>query len=159
MLTSNEKQIGAALGRIPSGCAIRTAEHGGWSTGTLVSWFQQVAFEPPSLSVVLRRNRPIGTLIDGCGRFVLNLIGPDVTELFKHFGKGFAQAQPSFEGIATTPSEYGPQLNDAIASLGCTVIAKHPSGDHELYIAKVEAAHANDDSQPYVHLRKTGFSY
>jgi flavin reductase (DIM6/NTAB) family NADH-FMN oxidoreductase RutF len=35
-----------------------------------------------------------------------------------------------------------PVLVDAIASLECTVVDVHPAGDHDLYLARVDAARA-----------------
>jgi flavin reductase (DIM6/NTAB) family NADH-FMN oxidoreductase RutF len=35
-----------------------------------------------------------------------------------------------------------PLLQDAIASLECTIVDVHPAGDHDLYIARVDAASA-----------------
>lgn len=153
------EHIGAALGRIPSGCCILTARHGERTTGMLASWVQQASFEPPMVTVCVKRGRPIQQLVDGSKRFVLNVIADDPTAMFKHFGKGFALEDNAFDGLATTATEHGPALNACIAHLACEVRERVAAGDHDVYIAEVVSADAPAGAKPYVHLRKSGLSY
>lgn len=163
----DRNRIGAAIGRIPSGCSILTAEHAGRSTGLLVSWVQQAAFEPPSIIVCVKRGRPITQVIDASQRFMLNVIGEDPSAMFRHFGRGFTLDEDAFAGLQTTPSEFGPKLalergeeiNGCIAHLGCQVIQRIAVGDHDLYVAEVVAAASINGAKPYTHLRTTGLSY
>jgi len=151
--------VGAAVAMIPSGCSILTVTHKHRSTGMLVSWVQQVSFEPLLLCVCVKRGRPAQELIDAAGRFVLNVVGDDPSAMFKHFGKGFSLDEEAFDGVATQHSEYGPVLTDCVAHLGCAVTQKVAAGDHDLYIVTVEAGRATEGAKPYVHLRKSGLSY
>ncbi len=156
---SSKEQIGAALGRIPSGACIATAAHQGESNGMLASWIQQVGFEPPMVSLAVKKGRPIEPLIDGSSGFVLNVLGEGDTALFKHFGKGFAAGADAFAGIDCEPTPSGPGLTGAIARLECKVTAKHPAGDHNVYFGEVIGAVADDQAKPYIHVRSTGLSY
>ena len=151
--------IGLAIGRIPSGCSILTVQHAGRSTGMLVSWVQQVAFNPPSVCVGVKQGRPAAMLIEGSKRFVLNVVGEDPKPMFKRFGKGFSLEQDAFAGLPTEPSEFGPIITECIAQLGCRVTQKVTVGDHDLYIAEVCNARAPSGAKPYVHLRNNGLSY
>jgi hypothetical protein len=58
---SIEKPLGddwaRALGRIPSGLFILTARFEDQSTGMLASWVQQVSFDPPLVSVAVKKGR------------------------------------------------------------------------------------------------------
>ncbi|MEK7711105.1 MAG: flavin reductase family protein [Planctomycetota bacterium] len=167
VLSGERSGIGAAIGRIPSGCAILTVEHGGRSTGVLVSWVQQASFEPLSVTVGIRKGRPATELIDGSQRFLLNLIGEDPAAMFRHFGRGFSLDEDAFHGLQTKPTEYGPMLalersegiQACIAHLGCRVTRKIAIGDHDLYVAEVVAAASVNGAKPYTHLRSTGLSY
>jgi len=156
---SNRDDIGAALGRIPSGCSILTTQHEGRSTGVLVSWVQQAAFEPPSLTVCLRQGRPAVDLIQESDRFLLNIIGQDSVPVFRHFGKGFTIQEDAFAGLEVDENEFGPLLPLGIAHLGCTVSKSLDVGDHRLFLAEVKWGRAATDAKPYTHLRKNGFSY
>jgi len=158
-LNSDRDSIGAAIGRIPSGCAILTAAHAGRSTGVLVSWVQQAAFEPPSVSVCLKKGRPVEPLIQGSGRFLLNLLGQDPTAMFRHFARGFGLDEDAFAGLQTEATDFGPLLEGCIAHLGCEVTNRLSAGDHDLYVARVAAGRAIPGATPYTHVRKSGFSY
>lgn len=158
-MTYDLPAIGSAIAKIPSGCAILTVQHDGHATGVLVSWVQQAAFEPPCITVGLKRGRPALELIDAAGRFVLNVIGDEPAPMFKHFGRGFTLDQDAFVGLQHKPSEFGPILGACIAHLGCRVLDRLTVGDHELYAAEVAAAGPSADGKPYVHLRKSGLSY
>lgn len=158
-LQPDAAEIAAAIARIPSGCSILTVAHDGVRTGVLVSWVQQAAFEPLCITVCLKRGRPAGPLIDGAGRFLLNVVGEDPTALFKHFGKGFTLQEDAFAGLALELTDFGPLLTDCHAQLGCRVLQKVPVGDHDLYVAEVTAARLAQPFKPYVHLRKTAAYY
>lgn len=152
--------IGASLGRIASGCAILTVEYAGRSTGVLVSWFQQASFEPPSVSVALRKGRPGAELVEQSGRFLLNIVSSNHTPMFRHFGRGFTLDEDAFAGLATTQTGYGRLILECMAHLGCKLIQKVVVGDHDLYIAQVESATQPSGGQtPYLHTRTNGFSY
>lgn len=147
------------MGKIPSGCAILTAQSRDHSTGVLVSWFQQVNFDLPMISVCLKSGRPAGQLVDESRRFLLNLIGDEPAAMFKHFGRGFALGEDAFAGLAISATAYGPALPACIAALACEVKECVVCGDHLLYVAHVVSGSMVENSKPYVHLRKSGMTY
>ena len=158
-LRQERSAVGEALGRIASGCFILTVQDERRSTGVLVSWVQQAAFEPPMVTVCLRSGRPAGALVEASGRFLLNVIGADPKPMFKHFGKGFSLDQDAFAGLTIEPTSYGPLISGCPAHLACRVIQNVRAGDHDLYVAEVEAGRVDESAQPYTHLRANGFSY
>lgn len=158
-MKTDRNSIGAAIGRIPSGCSILTVQHEGRATGVLVSWVQQASLEPLCVSVCLKSGRPAAELIDVAGKFLLNIVGEDTKAMFRHFGRGFALDEDAFSGLATEPTAFGPRLAPCIAHLGCQVIQTVSVGDHDLYIAEVLAAEADAGLKPYIHLRSTGLNY
>jgi flavin reductase (DIM6/NTAB) family NADH-FMN oxidoreductase RutF len=153
------KGIAAAIGRIPSGCAILTAKTASRRTGMLASWIQQAAFEPPMISVAVRKGRFIESLIDESGAFVVNLLGDSPAAMFKHFGKGFGPDDDAFAGLPVTDHAAGVIIPGRIAWLACGVRARHDAGDHWLYLGEIIEAEAQEAAMPYVHLRKNGLSY
>ncbi len=158
-MREDQETIGAAIGRIPSGCAILTAAHNGLATGMLVSWVQQASFDPPLVTVCLKEGRPAAGLIDRSGHFLLNLVGDDHTEMFKHYGKGYCLEDDAFEGMTVRETCFGPLLESCIAHLGCDVRDTLAVGDHKLYVGEVVAGGVVEDARPYTHLRKNGMSY
>jgi flavin reductase (DIM6/NTAB) family NADH-FMN oxidoreductase RutF len=156
----DKQSIGRAIGRIPSGCMIVTAQHGGQSTGLLASWVQQSSFEPPAVTVCIKPTRPIAELIDGSRRFVINVIGEGTAvKLMRQFGRGFAPGENAFEGLEIESSDYGPVLSECVAHLGCRLTNKICGGDHDIYIGEIEAGDGNDNARPFVHVRTSGLSY
>lgn len=147
-----------AIGRIPSGCAILTAGDAVTGTALLASWMQQCSFDPPAVSVCVKKGRPVEAVIDDTGGFVLNIVGENTGPMFKHFGKGFAPAEPAFEGLSVEADPNGVILADAIAHVSCCVADKFDAGDHWLYVGRVATGRATD-AKPYVHLRKSGLDY
>jgi len=153
------QRIGKALGMIPSGCGILTVTDGDFRTGMLTSWIQQAGFDPPAVSIAVKKGRPIEPLIDRTGRFVLNLIGEDPRAMFRHFGRGFEPDEDAFAGLKISTQDGGVALEDAIAILSCRVAGKFDAGDHWLYVGRVENATTRDGARSYVHLRKSGLTY
>lgn len=153
------EHVGAALARLPSGCSILTVEHGRVSTGVLVSWVQQASFDPPMLTVCLRKGRPAEQLLDSARRFLLNVIGEGDTTLLRHFSRGYSLEENAFDGIHTRSTAFGPAIDGSIASLGCDVECQIAAGDHTLYVAGVRAAAAVQGTRPLIHIRKSGLSY
>jgi len=159
MSTLDLDSIGKGLALLPSGCCILTACGPGRKTGMLASWVQQAAFDPPMVSVAVKRGRPIEELIHQSSRFVLNVLGEDPKPLFRHFGAGFGLEQDAFAGLAHLETGYGVELEAAAGTLSCMVTHVTSAGDHNLYLGQVAEAKAKPGARPYVHVRKNGLSY
>lgn len=158
-MESSPDRIPAAIGRIPSGCFILTAEHAGRSTGVLASWVQQTSFDPPLVTAALRPGRPIVELIEGSRGFVINVIGDPPTAMFKQFGKGFTLEQDAFVGVAIEQTSSGPRILSCPAYLVCRLRDRVSAGDHDLFVGEVIGGDGDPAVRPYVHLRGNGLSY
>jgi flavin reductase (DIM6/NTAB) family NADH-FMN oxidoreductase RutF len=155
-----KKQLGAALGRVPSGLFILTARRGTAETGILTSWVQQCAFEPPCISVAIRRDRAIAQWLSSDSPFTLNVLDDSQTDMIVHFGRGFAPEEPAFEGLDVDRDSGGaPVLKEALACLECRVIGRCETGDHDLFLGRVVAGRVLNDGHPMIHVRKSGFHY
>lgn len=155
------KPLAAALGRVPSGLFIVTARRGEAETGLLASWVQQCSFDPPQVSMCLRRGREMNAWLEVGSAFTVNILEDDGgTDLIVRFGRGFGLDEPAFEGLdVERPDGAAPVLRDALAYLACRVVARHPAGDHELFIGLVTAGAMLGDGKPMVHVRKSGLHY
>lgn len=154
------KLLAAALGRIPSGLFILTVRNGDAETGMLGSWVQQCSFDPPQLSVALRRERDVNAWLTPGAAFTVNILDDSQTDMVAHFGRGFALDEPAFTGLEVErPGGAPPVLSEALAYLECRVAARHPAGDHDLLIARVVAGRVLSDGKPLVHVRRSGLHY
>jgi flavin reductase (DIM6/NTAB) family NADH-FMN oxidoreductase RutF len=152
--------LAAALGRIPSGLFVLTARQGDHETGMLASWVQQCSFDPPRISVAVRKGRYLLDWLPDGAFFVLNVIPEGGKALIARFGKGFEPGEAAFEGLEVlreggTP----PVLLASHAYLVCRVTAHLDAGDHVLVIGHVTAGAVPNPGGPIVHVRKSGLRY
>lgn len=155
-----DKHLGAALGRIPSGLFILTVKKGDIETGLLASWVQQCSFAPPMVSVAIQPSRAVAQYLTEDGPFTLNLLEDGQTDMIAHFGKGFAPGEDAFHDLdIERGGPGGPVLKEALAVLECQVRTRVRGGDHDLILAEVTTGRLLDEGRPMVHVRKNGFHY
>ena len=159
-LPEQTKQLTAALGRIPSGLFIITARQGEAETGMLASWVQQCSFQPPQVSVAIKRGREVLGWLTVGSTFTLNILDASQTDMIGHFGRGFALNEPAFGGLEIERPDGGaPVLSEVLAYLECRVVSSCPAGDHDLLIAQVMRGRVLGEGQPMIHVRKSGIHY
>ena len=155
-----ERQLAAALGRVPSGLFVVTLKRAEIETGMLASWVQQCSFAPPQISLAVQRERPIAALLMAGSAFTLNILDESQTDMIVHFGRGFELNEAAFAGLEVLRGESnGPILNEALAYLTCEVAGRCAAGDHDLVIAKVTAGRVLGEGHPMIHIRKSGMHY
>jgi len=157
-------QLAPILGRVPSGVFILVAgDANGRTTGLLTSWIQQASFEPPQVTVAVNRSRYLNDWLTDGAAVTINQIAKGDSSLFRHFGKGFDPDADAFAGLETVPGENGlPLLTSALSSLEGNVAGRMSAGDHEILLVTLTRAIAHRDPaefEPYVHIRRNGFSY
>jgi flavin reductase (DIM6/NTAB) family NADH-FMN oxidoreductase RutF len=154
------KALAAAVGRSPSGLFVVTARNGRAETGMLASWVQQCSFDPPQVSVAVRRDREVIAWLTPGAPLTVNILDATQTDMIVHFGRGFPLGAPAFEGLdVERPDGAPPVLSDALAYLDCRVAERLPAGDHDLFIARVVGGRVLSEGQPMVHVRKSGLHY
>ncbi|MCG3125743.1 MAG: Diflavin flavoprotein A 1 [Phycisphaerae bacterium] len=157
--------LAAALARIPSGLFVLTLPcpgEAGEPAGPgplLVSFVQQVGFEPPRIVVALRKDRPIAAALRARDGFVLNVLGQEDGGLLKRFASSRLDPGTAFDGLNVERRAAGVVLCDAVAALECRVADSFDGGDHRLVVADVVAGVRLSDRAPYVHIRRDGLSY
>ena len=158
--TDPHKSLGAALGRIPSGVYVLTVARDQVETGMLASWVQQCSFQPPLITFVVQRGRPIAELLPKGAIFTVNILEAAQTDMIAHFGKGFTLQDDAFKELEIQRVvPHGPILSEALGYLFGKVLNRTLVGDHDLYLAELTAGGLLDDGQPMVHIRKNGFHY
>jgi flavin reductase (DIM6/NTAB) family NADH-FMN oxidoreductase RutF len=158
---SKARSFDPVLGRVPSGIFVLTIGTRQRATGMLASWVMQAGFDPPMVSVAVKRGRYICDWITEGQPFVLNLVGEGQKKFLRHFSKGFEPGAPAFEGLTIGHCARGvPILCDALGHLECEPQQHVDSGDHRIFLAKVargKLIHA--ELGPMVHVRKSGAKY
>ena len=153
--------LNKALGKVTSGLYILTAIENDQPMVVLVSWAQQAAFNPPSVSVALTKDRGGREIIERTKRFALAIIPQDDLSLMKKYARGVKPGQPPFEGIETilTPSGLSVPAG-ALAWLDCSLTSICDFGaDHDLFLATVTAGAVLREGAAYAHQRNSGMRY
>lgn len=153
--------IGKALGRVPSGLFVLSARDGDAQVAVLVSWAQQAAFSPPSVSVAVTKDRAGREVIERTKRFALAVIPQDDLSLMKKYARGIKPGEDPFAGIDLTTTPGGLSVPaKALAWIDCTLASVCDFGaDHDLLLATVTAGGMLRDGDAYAHQRKNGFRY
>jgi flavin reductase (DIM6/NTAB) family NADH-FMN oxidoreductase RutF len=153
--------IAAALGAIPGGVFILTAEHEDRRAGMLASWVQQVCFEPPMVMVAVAKGRPIMPLISESRQFGLCQLSDKDKLLRRKFSGGTEPGDDPFLGFELAPTTLHnlPILKNCLAHLECE-LACHMDveGDHDLFVGVVRGA-ARRPGAPEIRLRESGMEY
>jgi flavin reductase (DIM6/NTAB) family NADH-FMN oxidoreductase RutF len=154
------KQLQAALGRIVSGMYVVTARREREETGMLASWVQQCSFDPPLVSVALKKGREIASWLPEGAPFVVNILDDTQTDMLIHFGRGFSEKEDAFANVEVERVDGSPPIiKDALAFLDCRVTGRCSTGDHELIIGQVVSGRLLGEGHPMVHVRKSGAHY
>ncbi len=151
----------AALGRIPSGLFVLTARHGDRETGMLASWVQQCSFDPPQVSVAVRKGRYLLDWLTADAAFAVNVLAEGQKSLVAHFGKGFDPGEPAFDGLEVRrDATAAPVLTAAHAYLDCRVAGRSDAGgDHVIVFGRVVGGAVQHDARPATHVRRSGTHY
>jgi flavin reductase (DIM6/NTAB) family NADH-FMN oxidoreductase RutF len=148
------------LGRIPSGLFIVTLRHDDAEAAMLASWVQQCSFDPPLLSVAVKKGRDVGAWLTEATAFAINILAEGQSSTVSHFAQGRTLRDPPFDLAGVERAATGPPvLSEALAVLHCEVITNYPTGDHQLFIARICAGMLRGEGRPWVHIRKNGLSY
>jgi flavin reductase (DIM6/NTAB) family NADH-FMN oxidoreductase RutF len=161
---SLREKLAPILGRVPSGVFILVAgDDAGRQTGLLASWLQQASFDPPQVTVAVNKSRYLVDWLQMNSPVTINQIPKGESSLFKHFGKGFEPDADAFQGVDTIPGQSAlPLLKVAMTSLEGFVTNRMDAGDHVIFLVTLTNAVAHRElaeSEPFIHIRKNGFSY
>jgi len=137
------------MGHFVTGVTVVTTLEGERPQGITVNALSSVSLDPPLVMVALDRRRHITPIVRAAGRFAVNVLGEGQQALSDCFaGAPVRPDRDEFCGAAWRPGERGmPILEGAIASLECEVVGTYSAGDHDLFIARVEAL-TNEELHP-----------
>jgi len=156
----NKKEVGKALGRIPSGLFVVTARHQDREDAVLASWVNQCSFDPPAVTVALALARPARLLVEASQAFIVNVLGTESNNLMKHFFKALVPGASIFDGLKVAKGFHDIRiLRDAVACVECKLRDQTTFGDHVLYIGEIVSGKMLKGGDPYFHVRDNGFNY
>ena len=154
----NEKYKQQSLRMFSYGVYILSSVNKGEYCVSTITWASQASFEPPMISVCIKRNSASYEIVKKRGEFILHLLGDSQKELASTFFKPTIFENEKLNGQEFSLENNLPLLKDVPAYIQCKVVEILENGDHPLFLAEVVDAKINNDSNP-LELRKTGWTY
>jgi len=154
----NEKYRQRSLRMLSYGVYILSSVNEGEYCVSTITWVSQASFEPPMISVCIKRNSASYEIVKKRGEFILHLLGDNQKELASTFFKPTIFENEKLNGQEFSLENNLPLLKDIPAYIQCKVVEILENGDHPLFLAEVVDAKINNDSDP-LELRKTGWTY
>jgi|TARA_Y100000031_G_scaffold103485_1_gene113505 flavin reductase (DIM6/NTAB) family NADH-FMN oxidoreductase RutF len=154
----NEKYRKQSLRMFSYGVYILSSVNKGEYCVSTVTWVSQASFEPPMISVCIKRDSASYEIVKKRGEFILHLLGDTQKELASTFFKPTIFENEKLNGQEFSLESNLPLLKDIPAYIQCKVVEILENGDHPLFLAEVVDAKINNDSNP-LELRKTGWTY
>ncbi|MEM1446993.1 MAG: flavin reductase family protein [Planctomycetota bacterium] len=136
-----------ALGCVPSGKFVLTAQHEDRRAGMLVHWVQQVCIEPAMVSVAVAKGKPIMPLISESRKFALCQLGEDDRLMQRKFAQDSDLSDDPFLGFDLRPSVQGgvPIMAGSLAYFECELSCHMDvEGDHDIFVGRIHAAESGD---------------
>jgi 3-hydroxy-9,10-secoandrosta-1,3,5(10)-triene-9,17-dione monooxygenase reductase component len=129
------------MGHFATGISVVTTFEDERPQGITVNAFSSVSLEPALVMVALDRRRFIAPMVRNAGRYAVNVLGADQQELSDCFAHApVSPGRDQFCGAPWQPGPTGlPLIDDAIATLECTIVETFSAGDHDLFIAHVDS--------------------
>lgn len=152
----------SALGAIPSGQFVLTAAFEDRRLGMLVGWVQQVCFEPPMVSISIRKGTPIMPLISESRRFGLCQLGVEDRMFARKFGGQVDLGDDPFLGqqLIKPMMPKLPILAGAKSFMELELVCHMDvEGDHDVFVGIVRNAGYQGPFTPAVHIRENGLAY
>jgi flavin reductase (DIM6/NTAB) family NADH-FMN oxidoreductase RutF len=149
-----QQRFREAMARVATPVSVVTSISGGRPHGTTVSAFASLSMTPPMVLVSLDRGSELLALVQASGRFGVNLLGADQSELALAFAhKGGAG---KFGGVAWELASGLPRLDGALSWVACDLADLVSGGDHVIALGSVVGVEVVDGPPLTYHSRVFG---
>jgi flavin reductase (DIM6/NTAB) family NADH-FMN oxidoreductase RutF len=132
------EEFKAALATRAGGVAIVTSRAGEQVHGMTVTDWVGVSADPPLALVCADKSSNTLEVIEKGQCFAINVLSKDQQDLSNKFASK-QDEWTRFEGLEVEQGETGaPLISSSITSLDCRVIAAHETGDHWIFVGRIE---------------------
>lgn len=127
-----------------SGVTVVTSRAGEQVHGMTVSAFSSVSADPPLVLICTNRDSKTHEVIEKGGVFAVNILAEHQAEVSNTFASSKHESS-RLERVSWSEGETGaPLIDEALATLECTVSSAHHEGSHTIYVGRVEAVHSSE---------------
>ena len=127
-----------------------------------VSWAMQSSFEPPMITLAVRKDSDLRETMERAGSFVLTILGKKDRELVGRFrgDSDIGDDQINGIGYSAGPETGNPVIEAGIAHFECEVSDRLESdGDHVLVVGRIVNVRENQEGTDPLYEWETGFQY
>ena len=119
----------AVLGRFATGITVITARDlDGRDHGMTVSAFSSLSLSPPLVLMCIGNEATMAPVMRTADTFAVSVLGDDQEALSRRFS---GRLDDRFADLTVDRGPLGNAwLNDALATMECRIVARHPAGDH-----------------------------
>ena len=144
------KDFRNALGAFATGVTVITTQSGEHPYGMTANAFSSLSLDPPLILVCVKSSAEGSQIIDQNGVFAVNVLGAEQEALSRYFSsKERPRGVDAFKEISHRRGRSGsPILEGVAAFLDCRVTARHPAGDHIIFIGEVLALGIDSSVEP-----------
>ena len=147
-----------ALRMISYGVYILTSKIGDQISAATVTWVSQASFEPPMLTVCIKKDSYLHGAVKRRGEFILHIMGEDQKELAANFFKFDGTENDLINGEKFELKNDLPVIIASPTYMQCKVLKILENGDHHLFLSEVKDVVVKKEVAP-LELRKTGWYY
>ena len=149
-MTIDSTELRRVMGHFATGVTVVTGADDGEPVGFACQSFTSVSLEPPLVLFCPAHSSRSWPRIQSSGSFSVNVLAEDQLELCKTFA---SSSDSKFEGQAWHPTQWGPSLDNVLATVHCDIWKVIPAGDHDVVIGSVQDVVTHRDAQPLVFFR------
>jgi flavin reductase (DIM6/NTAB) family NADH-FMN oxidoreductase RutF len=144
-----------AVGQFATGVTVVTVEREpGQVHGMTASSFTSVSLDPLLILVCIDQNARMLALIEEKKRFGVSVLRENQQAISEFFAQPEQPERSEYSlGIRFGWAKGGiPVLENTLARLACSVVSSHVSGDHTIFVGKVESVEVSE-GEPLLHFR------
>ncbi|PHI19231.1 NADH-dependent FMN reductase [Lewinellaceae bacterium SD302] len=140
-----------------------TTRNEDWLSAGTVSWAIQSSFDPAMITIAIQKDSDLNETIGRSSAFSLTVLGKQDEKLVKKFANDtdVDYSNNKVNGISYTEGKTGaPILDCGLATIECKLVETlTPSGDHVLFVGKVQDGQQHERNDKPLTEADTRFEY
>lgn len=138
--------------QLAASVSIITARHAGQRAGLTATAVTSVCADPPTLLVCVNRSSQTFPLMRDAGRFCVNLLAAEHSEVAARFADAALHGEHKFaHGVWHAGDNGAPRLHAATATFECETRSLSEVGTHGIFVAAVTRIHVESGRAPLLH--------
>ena len=136
------------MGKYPTGVTVVTAATEDGPTAMVIGSFVSISLDPPLVGFLPGVASKTWAAVEQAGSFCVNVMSDQQLELCNAF---FRKDVDPFEMCEWGPGDTGaPRINNALATIDCTIDKVVDAGDHVMVFGLVHAMSCADEGNPLI---------